>query len=52
MEVAAVDDDRQRVALDGDIGILVFLLWKIFPSHGNVGFSREVVIFLLLFSFL
>ena len=34
----AVDNGRRQVALGDDRGILVFLSWHTFPSHGNVGF--------------
>ena len=49
MEVAVggsvAGEDRRQVALGGDRDILVFSLWQIFPSHGNVGFSWRVEIF-------
>ena len=36
-EAVAADGVRRR-ALGGNKNILVFILWKIFPSYGNVGF--------------
>ena len=36
---AVVDSDRRQAALGANKGILFFILWQIFLSHGNVGFS-------------